>query len=624
MNTVSPEKIGKIANRLRSLCIRSTTLAGSGHPTSCCSAADLVATLFFGQMRFDPRNPKNPCNDRFVLSKGHAAPLLYAAWAETGHFSETELDHLRKLDSDLEGHPTPRLDFVDVATGSLGMGISFGAGMGLHAKMRGIPAKTYVLLGDGEMAEGNVWEAVSFAGKRTLTDLTAIVDVNGLGQSQETPLGFDLEAYRARFESFGWEAVTIDGHSIPEILRALAQVEESRKPFAILAKTIKGKGIPSIENKNGWHGKILDPEFAKRAIQELEKNAASGRDVQIPRPLPVFLEVPSRALGYPDPVYPNHEPVSTRKAFGNALVRIAPSVPDLLVFDGDVENSTYTDEFQRTFPDRFIECYIGEQNMVAVAVGLSSMGKISLCSTFAAFFARALDQIRMAGISRSNLKLVGTHSGVSIGEDGPSQMGLEDIAMMRAIPESTVVCPADAVSCERLMEKVLEHQGICYVRTARPNTPILYRPDEKFEIGGAKILRQSGQDIMTVVATGVTVFEALEAWEKLALEGIHVTVIDAYSIKPLAKDLILSAVGQASSIHLLSVEDHYMEGGLGDALAGELSSEGIQVHKLAVNEIPHSGNQKELLSKYRIDSSSIIENIREIIKAITRKRNQAA
>jgi transketolase len=566
-------------------------------------------------MRFDPSNPHAINNDRFILSKGHAAPLLYAAWEETGHVTEKQILELRTLNSDFEGHPTPRLDFVDVATGSLGQGLAAGVGMAINAKMDSLSYRTYVLMGDGECAEGSVWEAASFAGVRKLSNLVAIVDCNRLGQSQATAFGHDVEIYRKRFEAFGWKAVSIDGHDMEAILVALEAAKQSELPFAIIARTIKGEGIEFAADKLNWHGKALSKDEAKKAIAALEPISASAQSIKIKHPLPVMPvdKKPAPLLKKTEPSYEKDKKVATRKAFGNALARLGGMNSQIVALDGDVENSTHTQEFGDKFPERFVECFIAEQTIVGAAAGLASQGKIPFASTFAAFFTRAFDQIRMSAVSFSNIKLVGTHCGVSIGEDGPSQMGLEDIAMMRTVAGSRVLHPCDAISTERLMEKMVETRGMMYLRTARPETPIIYDLDEKFEIGGAKILKQSDSDAITVVACGVTVFEALKAYEVLQKDGISIRVIDAYSIKPLARELILSSALK-TDMQLITVEDHFEEGGLGDAVAGELSSEGVRVHKLAVNEVPHSGKEAELLTKYKIDSLAIIELVRQLAK----------
>jgi transketolase len=611
MNDIDIETLKGIANQLRIHSIAATTAAGSGHPTSCCSAADIVAALFFGHMRYDPKNPHYHNNDRFILSKGHAAPLLYAAWAETGLFPTEDLLKLRQLGSDLEGHPTPRLPFADVATGSLGQGLGVGVGMALCARLDKLDYRTYVLLGDGEIAEGAVWEAASLAGLNELNNLIAVVDVNRLGQSQETAFGHNLNVYKRRFEAFGWRTEEIDGHDLEEITEVLAAVGLGKQPLVILAKTLKGAGISFIQDKEGWHGKPLSKEEAARAIAELQPTAKSGIGHAIPAPTQLPAPKNDAPAGYPPIAYKLGDMAATREAFGTALLRIGEADQRVVALDGDTKNSTYSEKFFKKFPDRFTECFIAEQNMVGVATGFAARGKVPFSSTFACFFARAYDQIRVAGISMANLKIVGSHVGVSIGEDGPSQMGLEDLAMMRAIAGSTVLYPSDAVAAEKLVEQMAIKRGICYLRTSRPKTPVIYNNDEQFPIGGAKVVRQSDGDKVTVVAAGVTLNEALKAADQLKNEGIRITVIDAYSVKPLAKDVI-KAAAQATNNVVLTVEDHYTEGGLGDAVAGELSSEGIRVHKLAVTELPHSGKAEELLAKYGIDAAAIIRKVKAL------------
>jgi transketolase len=605
------ELLKGIANQLRIHSITATTAAGSGHPTSCCSAADVVAALFFGHMRYDAKNPHYHNNDRFILSKGHAAPLLYAAWAETGLFPTGDLLKLRTLGSDLEGHPTPRLPFVDVATGSLGQGLSVGVGMGLAARSDKLDYNTYVLLGDGEIAEGSVWEAASLAGIYKLNNLIAIVDANRLGQSQATAFGHDIGVYRKRFEAFGWRVEDIDGHDLEEISEVLSGVGLNDQPLAIIAKTYKGAGISFLQDKDGWHGKPLNKEEAAKAIAELQPSSKSGIGVAIAAPNPLPAPNLAAPAGYPPVSYKIGDSVATREAYGNALARIGEVDQRIVAVDGDTKNSTYADKFFKKFPDRSIECYIAEQNMVGVATGFGARGKVPFASTFACFFTRAFDQIRVAGISQANLKLAGSHVGVSIGEDGPSQMGLEDLAMMRAVVGSVVLYPSDAVSTEKLVEQMAQTKGICYLRTSRPKTPVIYNNDEAFPIGGAKVLRQNAGDKVTVIAGGVTLFEALKAAEVLKNEGVGITVIDAYSIKPLAKDVILAAA-QKTGNTVITVEDHYTEGGLGDAVAGELSMEGIKVHKLAVTALPHSGKAEELLAHFGIDASAIVKKVKAL------------
>ena len=611
MNDIDIESLKGIANQLRIHSINATTAAGSGHPTSCCSAADIVAALFFGHMRYDPKNPHYHNNDRFILSKGHAAPLLYAAWAETGLFPVEDLMKLRQLGSDLEGHPTPRLPFVDVATGSLGQGLSVGVGMALCARLDNLDYRTYVLLGDGEIAEGAVWEAASLAGVNQLNNLVAFVDVNRLGQSQETAFGHDLNAYKKRFEAFGWRTEEIDGHDLDEIMEVLAFVDAGKQPLVILAKTLKGAGISFIQDKEGWHGKPLSKEEAVRAVAELQPSARSGigRTISAPNALPAPKnDAPS---SYPPVAYKLGDMVATREAFGNALLRIGQADQRVVALDGDTKNSTYSEKFFKKFPNRSVECYIAEQNLAGVATGFGARGKVPFASTFACFFSRAYDQIRVAGISMANLKLVGSHVGVSIGEDGPSQMGLEDIAMMRAVAGSIVLYPSDAVSAEKLVDQMAERKGICFLRTSRPKAAVIYNNEEQFPIGGAKVLRQAAGDKATVVAAGVTLTEALKAADALKNEGIGITVIDAYSVKPLGADVIRSAA-QGTNNTVVTVEDHYAEGGIGDAVAGELSAYGVKVHKLAVRELPHSGKPEELLAKYGIDSHAIVAKVKSL------------
>ncbi len=611
MNT-SVETLSGIANQLRIDSINATTAAGSGHPSSCCSAADLVAALFFGHMRYDPKNPRYANNDRFILSKGHAAPLLYAAWAENGFLPAKDLLTLRELHSDLEGHPTPHLPFVDVSTGSLGQGLSVGVGMALCARLDKLDYRTYVLLGDGESAEGSVWEAASLAGIYQLNNLTAIIDVNRLGQSQATPFGHDLDAYRKRFEAFNWRTEEIDGHDMEEIVEVLSAVGLGKQPLAIIAKTLKGAGVSFMQDKDGWHGKALSKEEAAQAIAELQPKAQSGIGVPIPAPDALPLPKNEAPASYPPINYNKGDKVATREAFGAALLRIGGADQRIVAVDGDTKNSTYSDKFMKKFPDRFFECYIAEQNMVGVATGLGTRGKVPFASTFATFFTRAHDQIRMAAHSMANLKLVGSHVGVSIGEDGASQMGLEDIAMMRSMAGSVVLYPSDAVSTEKLMEQMAGTHGVSFLRTSRPKTPVIYSNDEAFPIGGAKILRQSAGDKITVIGAGVTLFEALKAADELAKDGIQITVIDLYSVKPLAKDLVRGAAEKTNKL-VLTVEDHYPEGGLGDAVAGELSVDGIRVHKLAVFEEPHSGKPEELLAKYGIDAAAIVKKVKSLV-----------
>lgn len=612
MKTTSIEILAAIANQLRIHSIAATTAAGSGHPTSCCSAADIVAALFFGHMRYDPKNPRFANNDRFILSKGHAAPLLYAAWAEAGLFPAEDLLKLRTFGHNLEGHPTPRLPFADVATGSLGQGLSVGVGVALCARLDNLDYRTYVLMGDGECAEGSVWEAASLAGVYKLNNLVAIVDANRLGQSQATAFGHDLKVYKDRFAAFGWQVKVIDGQDVAQIIKALNAVKKTDKPLAIIAKTLKGAGISFIADKDAWHGKALSKDEAAKAIAELQPKAKTGLGVPIRKPSQLELPKNEAPTSFPPIAYNLGDKVATREAYGMALARIGEVDARIVAMDGDTKNSTYSDKFMKKFPARFTECFIAEQNMVGVATGFATRGKVPFASTFAAFFSRAFDQIRMAGVSMANVKLTGSHVGVSIGEDGGSQMGLEDIAMMRAVAGSVVLYPSDAVSTEKLVEQMVLHKGVMFLRTSRPKTPVIYKNEETFPIGGAKVLKQKDGDKVTVVAAGVTLFEALKAADALAAEGISITVIDAYSVKPLGADIIRAAAAKTNN-RVLTVEDHYPEGGLGEAVASALSTDGIKVNRLAVFELPRSGKPEELIAHYGIDSAAIIKKVKAMI-----------
>ncbi|MBI3355257.1 MAG: transketolase, partial [Nitrospirae bacterium] len=590
--------------------------AGSGHPSSCCSAADIVAALFFSVMRYDPKNPKAPNSDRFVLSKGHAAPLLYAAWAEAGLFPKSELLKLRTLTSDLEGHPTPRLSFVDMATGSLGQGLPVGLGIALNAKfVDKFDHRTYVLMGDGESVEGSVWEAAELARHHSLDNLCAIVDVNRLGQSDPTMLQHDMEGYRSRWSGFGWQALVVDGHDLSALLTAFDTAANTKgKPTVLLAKTFKGRGVSFMENHPGWHGKpVPKGEETQKAIDELTKQLKpSNISISLKKPSTPALR-PSSLSPLPPSPYKVGDSAATREAFGVALEALGAVNPLVVGLDADVKNSTYTDKFGKKFPDRFFENFIAEQNMVGAAAGLSACGKVPFAATFACFLARAYDFIRMAAISQSNIKLVGTHVGVSIGEDGPSQMGLEDIAMMAAQPGVTVLYPSDATCTYRLVETAAMHKGMVYIRAGRPKSPVLYGPDETFHIGGSKVIRQSASDVLTIVAAGVTLFEALKAYDKLKTAGVSVRIVDLYSIVPIDRTTLLDSA-RATQGRILTVEDHYAHGGLGDAVLSAVGTEGIKVHKLAVRAIPHSGKPDELVDYFGIGARSIVEAVKQITK----------
>jgi transketolase len=579
------------------------------------SAAEIVAALFFAEMRFDPANPQRADNDRFVLSKGHAAPLLYAAWAEAGAFDRADLLRLRRIDSDLEGHPTPRLPFVDVATGSLGQGLAAGIGMALDARRTGSAFRTYVLMGDGESMEGSVWEAAAAADYFHLDTLCGITDVNALGQSQATRWGHDLDAIGRCWRAFGWEVLTVDGHDIAALLDAFARARAtSNRPTMILARTIKGKGVAEVEGREGWHGVPFKTDLAERAIAELEAQFLTvpggdrAPDVQPPA---AVSRAPERAATAAEgPTYKLGDEVATREAFGFALLKLGTADPRIVALDADVRNSTFSDKFAKAHPDRFYESFIAEQVMVGMAMGMASRGAIPFPSTFACFLTRAADFIRMAAISNLNVKFVGSHAGVSIGEDGPSQMGLEDLAMMRAEPNFTVLYPCDGVSTERLVAEAAACPGPVYIRTSRPKTPVIYGADEAFPIGGSKVLRQSEADAATVVAAGVTVYEALKACAALARQGVAIRVIDAYSVQPIDDTTLKLAASQTGGI-VITVEDHYAAGGLGDAAAAALSDLGVAVRRLAVREIPRSGQAGELLDRYGISADHIVAAVLE-------------
>jgi len=609
-----------LATQLRIDSIRATSESGTGHPTSCMSMADIMAALFFAEMRFDPKDPKNTEADRFVLSKGHAAPILYAAWAEAGAFDRSELLKLRDISSDLEGHPTPRLPFVDVATGSLGQGICAAIGSALNARRIGSPYRTYVLLGDGESAEGSVWEAADVAALDKLDNLCGITDVNGLGQSRATMWQHDMSQFERRWQAFGWRTIVIDGHDLNAILDAFEQARATAgQPTMILARTLKGKGVASVEGKDGWHGKAFKKgEEMDKAIAELERQfvpvpgdgPAARSANRIPKP-----PAASRPVDQPKPVAPPNyklgDQVATREAFGAALVKLGDADARVVALDADVKNSTFTDKFEKAHPDRFYENFIAEQVMVGSAMGLAARGAIPFASTFACFLTRAADFSRMAAISNVGIKLAGSHAGISIGEDGPSQMALEDLAMYRAEPNYTVLYPCDAVSTERLVALMAYHPGPAYMRTSRPKTPVVYGNDETFEIGGLKVLRESGDDVATVVGAGVTVFEALKAYDQLRAERILIRVVDLYSLAPIARDALIAAA-RATGGNLITVEDHYAAGGVGDAVAEAVAAAGFTVHRIAVREIPRSGKPDELLERFGISASHIVQAVKSL------------
>ncbi len=602
----------KLAARVRYDILHMSTEAGSGHPTTSLSAADLLTGLFFGgTFRFDLDHPQNPCNDRIIFSKGHASPLFYALYAAAGTLSQEELITYRKMGSPLEGHPTPRFAYAEAATGSLGQGLGIGVGIAMNGRfVDKLPYNTYVLMGDSEVAEGSVWEAAELASHYQLDNLVGILDVNRLGQRGETMLGWDLETYETRFAAFGWHTIVLgDGHDIDAVQAAYGEIDHScGRPTILIARTVKGKGVSFLENQDGWHGKTLNREQFDRAVVELgpvDLNLHGGIEKPVQATPAVWAPVP---VDQPA----NTRVLSPREAYGRALVDIAPTHPGMVVLDAEVSNSTFAATFHNAYPDRFFEMYIAEQNMVSAALGFSTRGKIPFVSTFAAFFSRAFDQIRMAqyAMDRANIKFIGSHVGVAIGPDGPSQMGLEDMAMFRTLVGSVVLYPADDVSTAALVRQMADHHGICYMRTTRQEMPRLYEIGEEFPIGGSKTLRHTDDDRVTLVGAGITLHEALKAADILAAAGIHARVIDLYSVKPL--DLTTLRMAAAETAAIITVEDHYAEGGLGEAVAVALSDLATPVFSLAVSRLPMSGRPEELLAYEGIDAAAIVRRVQEL------------
>jgi transketolase len=612
MASMDANELRELGQQFRVDSIRPAAVAKSGHPTSGMSAADLMAVLVANHLHYDYDKPKRPANDRLIFSKGHASTLYYAILRAAGAITDEELLTYRKFGSMLEGHPTPLIPWVDVATGSLGQGLPIGVGMGLAAKyLDRLPSRVWVLCGDSEMAEGSMWEAFEHASHYELDHLTAIIDVNRLGQRGETMIGWNTGVYVERARAFGWNAIELDGHDVEEIDRAYKEAEETAgRPTVIVARTIKGKGVKAVEDKDGWHGKALDDPDA--AIKELGGIRNIHVDVAKPEPAEPHrfpdgpLELPRYELG---------QEVATRKAYGEALAALGSARGDVVALDGEVSNSTFAEIFKQAHPDRFFEMYIAEQQLVAAAVGLHARGWNAFGSTFAAFFSRAYDFIRMAAISRVDLRLAGSHAGVSIGEDGPSQMALEDIASLRAIHASVVLHPCDANQTAKLVAAMADTKGIVFLRTLRPNTPVIYGPDEEFEVGGSRVIRSSDDDDVTIVGTGIAVHEALKAAEALEEDGITARVIDAYSIKPIDADALQAAAEATGKI--VTVEDHFPEGGLGDAVLAALAEkdEHPRVLKLAVREMPRSGKPEELMNAYGIDSEHIETAARQLVGA---------
>jgi len=665
------EKLKKICQLVRRDILTATTMAGSGHPTSCFSAVELMVALFFGGppagefFRYDLNHPQSIFNDRIIFSKGHAAPLLYALYHAAGALSDQEILTLRQFNSNLEGHPTPNFKYVDVATGSLGQGLSIGVGMAIGIKKRldklqfddkkisdtsalrlldkleklsgeenlkktfEREPKVFVLLGDSEVAEGQVWEAMEIASYYRLDNLVAILDVNRLGQRGETMLGWDLDSYAKRSKAFGWEAIIVEnGHDLAQISHAYRQATSNqqpanKQPVMIIAKTVKGKGVKLFENKDDWHGKTVPKEKLNRVLEEIGKV-----DLKIKgkiNKLPINFQFssinlqsnPNRQLNKQNDFtlhvtsYKSHDKIATREAYGDALVELGKINPDLVVLDAETANSTYSKKFRDAYPSRFFEMFIAEQNMVSCALGMSKLGYIPFLSSFAAFLTRAFDQIRIAQYSRPNIKIVGSHAGVSIGADGPTQMGLEDLAMARSVLDSTVFYPSDSISTAKLVQLAAKEPGLFYLRLTREKTPIIYSLTDKFTIGGSKIIFESSNDLATIFTAGITVHEAIKACRQLKEEGVNTAVIDLYSIKPIDKKTINVMAKKTKNI--IVVEDHYPYGGLGEAVKSALSEDVVNFIHLCVNKLPRSGSSQDLLRFENINAQAIKTAVKNII-----------
>jgi len=613
--TAGTEQWHSLAQQLRVDSIRSSSGAGSGHPTSSMSAADLLAVLMSKYLRYDFDDPENPNNDHLIFSKGHASPLLYSAYKAAGAISDEELMTFRTFHSRLQGHPTPQIPWVDVATGSLGQGLPIGVGVALAGKyLDRLPYRVWVLCGDSEMAEGSMWEAFQHAAYYKLANLVAILDMNRLGQTRETMDGWHGEHYAARAEALGWNTTQIDGHDPEQIDRAYAEaLEQADAPTLIVAKTKKGRGVSFLEDVDGLHGKPVAEDQEQAALDEL--GSTDDLLVEVRKPEPGSGE--NFTAGLTDrlklPTWDVGDEEATRGAYGAALKALGGAREDVVALDGEVSNSTKSEEFAEEYPERYFEMFISEQQLVSAAVGMSVRHRVPFASSFAAFFTRAYDFIRMAAISRANIRLSGSHAGVSIGEDGPSQMALEDLAMMRAVHGSTVLQPCDANQTARLVAEMADRQGIVFLRTLRPKTPVIYAPSEDFSVGGSKLIRSSDDDAVTVVASGITVHEAMKAADELQESGVAVRILDAYSIKPIDGESLLSAA-RATGGRVVAVEDHWPEGGLGEAVLSALSEEADTLHfeHLAVNTMPGSGKPEELMDAAGISANHIVAAVRKL------------
>ncbi len=607
---VSNSGLQDAANLLRRDVLEMTSNAGSGHPSSCLSCAEIMSVLFFNEMSYDRSYAESLSNDEFVLSKGHAAPILYAALKRADCISY-DLNELRKISSPLEGHPIPQLGgWVKAATGSLGQGLGIGAGMALAARLHKRDYRVYVLLGDSECSEGSVWEAVQIASHYNLGNLCAVVDINRLGQRGETMLSHDISAYKKRFESFGWQAIDVDGHSVSELIKAFAKASKSKKPQVILCRTIKGKGVSFLEGKNGWHGRALSREELKKALKEIP-------EIKMPKIKTSKIKIKSADNHDVEKIffskYDLGDEISTREAYGNALVNIADADSQVLVLDAEVSNSTFSEKVKKSSPEQFVECFIAEQNMISMALGASLKGHKPFASTFAAFLARAHDQLRMASISKANIIVCGSHAGVSVGEDGASQMGLEDIALFRSLPNSVIFYPGDAVSAERLTALSYQLPGIKYIRTTRPKTRVIYRNNEEFMLGEFKVVRSSSFDSVVLAGAGITLHECLKAHPILEKQGVKTAVLDIYCIKPFNSKKFVDFVGKHGS-KLVIAEDHYQEGGIGDMLISACKNTGIKIVHLAVQKVPHSGTKDELISSCMIGSDAVARAAKDVVR----------
>jgi len=603
-------QLNDIANGLRRDVLKMTTDAGGGHLTSCLSCAEIMSALFFQEMTYDVKNAKNPDNDEFILSKGHAAPILYSSLFRAGCI-KTDLMKLRKFGSPLEGHPIPRnFDWIKVATGSLGQGLSIGAGMALAGKMQKRNFRVYVLMGDSEVSEGSVYEAFRFASYYKLNNLCTIVDLNKLGQRGETMEGYNTESYIRRFAALGWDVSVIDGHDTMQITSAFGRARKSDKPFVIIARTVKGKGISFLEGKNGWHGKALNKNEMKKALNEIPEVKMPKIKIEKPKKTK-FAEINGGKIKLKR--YKVDEEIATREAYGDFLATLVKAESKAVVLDAEVGNSTFAEKAKDAMPERFVECFIAEQNMIGISLGLSIKGFRVFASTFAAFLTRAHDQLRMASLSSISLNVCGSHSGVSIGEDGASQMGLDDIAMFRAFPNSAIFYPSDAVSCSHILANSLQKKGLNYIRTTRAKTPVIYDGKENFPIGEFKVLRESEEDEVVLAGAGITLHEALKAYFILLKNKIKSSVVDLYCVKPFNKKKFVNFI-KAHGGKIVVVEDHYAEGGIGEMIAEVVENEDIKIKHLAVREMPHSGKPEELLKKYEINADAIVRAAKELTK----------